>query len=294
MTTFRQNPLDTMIKLYLDRNETGDIKFTIEGDVIAAHRCVLAAFCPPEYEEKFYDSKSNEVFDLTNVSVAAFEEFLQFYYLQQFLLTIENIETVLYLAQQSHVESFVNKCVSFLVKKLTIENVCMIYRLAITYEIKDLKILCEYKISSNTKNLFNTEDFLNCNIQVLLQILKLDTLDCSETDIFNSCIVWAQNSCRKKNIDIDDIENLRAELGDAFNEIRFGTMNHDEYAEIHKSYNKLFSTEEFTEILYMIGKLDGFKSKQFKQKPRRKWIQMSASKRVNIMLLEKRMEDDIL
>lgn len=276
MTSLRLNRFvdGTMEKMFLDRNETGDIKFNIDGEIIPAHRCVLAALSL-EHEEKFYGLEPHKVFNLTNVSAAAFKEFLQFYYLQKVVLTTENVETVLNLAKQSLVENFVTECVSFLVEKLSMENICMAYRLAITYDIENLKELCESIISSNANDLFRTDGFINCDIRVLISILKLDLLDCPEAEIFKSCIAWAQNSCRKKNIDVDDMTNLRAELGDAFYEIRFGTMNHAEYAEIHKSYNGLFSTDEFTEILYMVGKIDNFKSMKFNQAPRENKHKMS-------------------
>lgn len=58
-------------KLYEKRIQTGDIDFIVGGEVIRAHRCILAAVSA-RYEAKFYGSKpEKDSITITNVLPAA-------------------------------------------------------------------------------------------------------------------------------------------------------------------------------------------------------------------------------
>lgn len=71
----------TLNTLYSDKNETGDAEFQVESEIVRAHRCVLAA-TSPKYKAQFYGLQAEEGrILLSDVSVSAFEEFLQFFYL---------------------------------------------------------------------------------------------------------------------------------------------------------------------------------------------------------------------
>lgn len=70
----------TLEQLYLDRNETGDVTFLVDTQRIRAHRWVLAA-ASPKFKAQFYGLRrdANEI-TMSNVSAAAFNEFLQFFF----------------------------------------------------------------------------------------------------------------------------------------------------------------------------------------------------------------------
>lgn len=268
MTTNMKCAREILEQLYLDRNETGDIAFIIETEKIRAHRWVLAA-ASPKFKAQFYGLNAGKGhIDIPNVSVAAFNEFLQFFYKETIELTIENIEAVLNLAKQSLVDEFINNCINFLISLTTPMNVCWIYLFAIMYDIAALRFECEQQISKNSKQIFQSDEFFRCNHKVLLRILKIDMLNCTEMDVFNACIEWARANCKQKNLDHEKTENLRAALGDAIYQIRFSSMHAKEFAALHKSLSDFFTADEIIEILYITSKLEGFKSKKFNQKHR--------------------------
>lgn len=249
-------------KLYEDREETGDVVFSVGTEVILAHRCILAAISS-KYKAQFYGPMPKEdPITVANVSPAAFNEFLQFFYVENVELTIENIEDVLDLAKQSLVNEFVDECVKFLLHAVPLEKVCWCYRLAISYDIKTLQEFCEEQISVNIKAVFKTSDFLDCNRDLLRQILSLDTLNCTETEVFNACISWACN----KSVEAKIISKWRSELGDAFYEIRFYSMTFLEFTAIHKSFSELLSMDESYEIYHCIGGVQ--QGEKFNTKPR--------------------------
>ncbi|XP_031633846.1 uncharacterized protein LOC116347411 isoform X1 [Contarinia nasturtii] len=261
------NPIVAQLskKLYLDRNETGDIIFIVHSKKIYAHRCVLAALSP-KYETQFYGSlPDKDVITVDGVSSAAFEEFLQFFYLDELTMSIENIGDVLYLAQQSLVDDLVKECQKFLLDIIAVGNVCRFYKLAIFHNLEIVREFCEQTISLNAKKVFVTDDFMTCDRNTLISILKLHSLDCEEMKIFDACISWAKACCKAQNNDDGNIDNLRAELGDALYQIRFSFIKIEEFAKLHKTFEGLFSPDESNELFYLFGKLNEFSPKKFNQ-----------------------------
>ncbi|XP_055303218.1 BTB/POZ domain-containing protein 3-like [Sitodiplosis mosellana] len=259
---------ETMNVLYSQKNETGDVTFVVESESIRAHRNILAAISP-KYKAQFYGAHADKgEIHVNDVSAAAFNEFLQFFYLNRVDLNTKNIEGVLNLAKQSLVDAFVTECIDFLMEVVNVDNLCWAYRLAISYDIKKLKDHCEPQISANTKKVFASEDFINCDHDLLIHILKLDTMDCKETEVFDACIAWAKSIVRQEDMDSGDMEHLHATLFDAITHIRFSSMTAEEFAEIHSKYKGFFTADESCEIFYMIGKLKGYKSQRFNQTPR--------------------------
>lgn len=172
------------------------------------------------------------------------------------------------LAKQSLVDEFVANCVRFLETKITAENLCKIYRMSIVYDLETVRIQCQYRIARNTKQIFATNSFFECDHEILLRILSFNYLNCTEMDVFNACIAWAKVKCKRMNLEAAKPEHLRTVLGDAVYQIRFTSMSIEEFAIAHKMVEGLFTHDEIVEILYMIGQLDGFKSQKFNLKPR--------------------------
>lgn len=255
-------------RLYADRGKTGDITFIVNSEPIIAHKSVLAALSP-KYEAQFYGSQQpddDEVY-VEDISPSAFKEFIKFCYIEDCDLTIDIIEEVLNLAKQSLINHFVTKCGMFLIDAMNNCNrkICWIYRLALLYEIKAVEDLCEHRIRANLPQMFKTDDFLECDHNVLIHILDIKPLDCTEVDIFEGCIAWARTECQRK--DIDD-SNLRTVLGPAIDHIRFRSMDINQFVELDKKYEGFFSAEEFREITKVIVDVNHFISHNFNQTTR--------------------------
>lgn len=238
--------------LYESRHETGDIKFLVDSHVVQAHRCILAALSP-KYKAQFYGAMAEkDMITVTGVTVAAFEEFLQFFYMDQVKLTIENIEDVLSLAQQSLVEELVTECTRFLLDAIGMDKLLWGYRLAHRYDIEDLRVFCLKHIRANIKDIFKTNEFLSCDHETLCDILSLKALKCTEHDLFNGYIAWAQAKCVSDGIDASKTENLRTALGDALFKIRFSEMSAQEFATIGREYAGLLTAQASIEIFHTI------------------------------------------
>lgn len=255
-------------KLYKSREKTGDVTFIVDSKLIRAHRCVMAMLSP-KYKDQFYRTECHvRKFKVEGVTADAFEEFLQFFYFEKVNLTFKNIGAVMELAEKSHALNFVKECLYFIVQNVKIGNLCSTYQLAISFDIQGLKDLCEREIANNTMELFGTDNFIHCDQATLEHILKLETLNCQEIEIFDVCILWARAACDKKAIDGAKPKNLRDMLGNAIYQIRFGSMTLDEFVERYRKIEGFFEVAEYLEITYMIANLNDFIPQFFNQTPR--------------------------
>ncbi|KAG4078667.1 hypothetical protein HA402_015257 [Bradysia odoriphaga] len=280
VSSIRKNPvtIKSLKKLYGDKEETGDVCFIVGAERIRAHRCVLAAISS-KYKTQFYGSQPDKG-DVTVVgsSASAFKKFIEFFYLDEIVLTTEDIDGVLDLAKQSLVDEFVQLCVDFLIEVTPSDNVFLGYRLAILYDIDELKKLCELRIVKETSKVFKSEDFIiNCDSDSLLGILKLDTLNCTEAEAFDACIEWAKAACMRRDDDPEKAENLRYELDGVITQIRFGSMKIEEFVVRQRTYGGIFRQDEINEIFYLIGQLKDFKSEKFNQIPRNRSVKQLLS-----------------
>lgn len=276
----RTNPLANQLgnRMYAKKDETGDIKFKVDGVEISAHKIVLATLSP-KYEAQFYgdfDDKTCESIEVKEVSAAAFKQFLQFFYCDQVVLTHENIEDVITLAKAALVDEFFTACIGFLTETLSIENVCQTYYLAVLHECDQLIDSCECMISLNSDEVFASKGFIACNRVSVFNILQMDTLKSKEMDVFKAAIAWAKNYCAANGWDPSKDESLRRALADSLYQIRFGTMAIEDFMYCFKTHKDIFTENEREEILYVIGKICDSGAKKFNDDPRdvilyRKW-----------------------
>lgn len=253
-------------KLYLNP-EISDVNFIFNNgeQKLTSHKVILAAGSPV-FQQMFFGSlKKNGDVSITDVSIDSFKEFLQFFYLQKVTLTMEKIEEVAYLADKYDMLDFVTSCASFLKEKLTIDKMCWGYQLAIVLKISDLMAFCEEQISIHIKTVFDSESFQRCGEITLKHILAMETLLCYETDIFKACLMWAKFACKKNGTDQNNGENLRIQLGECFDLIRFGTMSIEEFSSHATLCKDLFQLDEIKEILFTTTNKEPSK---FIQKPR--------------------------
>lgn len=236
----------TMKKLFEKRSQDGDTNFVVDGEEIRAHRCVLAALSP-RYEAQFYGAMAQEdTITVDDVSPAAFQEFLQFFYLDEVTLTLDNIEDVLNLAKQSLVDELVSECTNFLLDVVGMDKLIWFFRFAIDLEIKPLEQFCRERVSAIIKTVFEAPEFLNCEQEMLCRILDFDSLNCNEIDVFEACITWACVKCEQDGINAVGTAPFRAALGDAIFKIRFCSMTGEQFAMIEKTYDGLLSGREST------------------------------------------------
>lgn len=247
-------------ELYLN-SDIGDVhfEFLIETEQVPAHKFILA-IGSPVFRAMFFGpmKKEDEVVKINeiNVSVSAFKEFLQFFYLPEVALTMENIETVSRLADEYGMIDCLGICSTFFESQWTDENLIWAYQLSITSNNKQLKRFCERQIEVFPNDDFKSiclVDMLDCDQDTVKNILQLESLPCSEMDLLNASIAWAKSRCIENELDENDSVNLKKQLGDCLRSIRFGAMRKEEINLIlsNEQYNCLFTSDELTNLICM-------------------------------------------
>lgn len=245
------------------REKTGYVTFIVESEQIHAHRNVLAALSP-KYEAQFYGNQADERdIYVEDISTASFNEFIKLFYLGKADFTLENIEDIINLSKQCLVNAFVVKCKNFLQSRISKQNVCWIYQVAILYDVQAVLVSCEIFIGEHLPELLSSDDFLEIDHDTLLRILGIEPLYCQEIDVFEGCIKWARAACQQKNLGDTETGKLRAELGDAVTQFRFKSMKLHDFVKLNETYKGFFSAEEFIEITNIIGGLLNFTPRKF-------------------------------
>lgn len=244
-------PTKSVENLYLDV-PTADVHFVFELENlrVPAHKNMLAV-ASDVFKTMFYgDLPEKGDVKIVDANANIFKLFLQFFYLSRVNLTQANVAEVLGLGHKYNVTICIEICVNFMKTKLNNDNVCRGYGVAILYDLNDLKHVCEQKIARNTIDVFKSSSFLESNRSVLDNILKMKTMLCSEKDVFEACIAWTKNASKQNDLTREIVQNL---LGDLFYEIRFRSMNIIEFSTLSLEYGHIFSSDEYREIVHMIG-----------------------------------------
>lgn len=265
-------------KLYLDE-KTADVHFIFDTDeCVPAHKNLLIA-TSKVFEAMFNGCwQEKENVRIIDASAKSFKEFLQFFYLDEVELTMKSIIDVMNLGQKYDIDECTVACSRFLEYNLTDDNVCFIYKLAILFDDNELKTICEMNISINTKKVFKSMKFLKCERNVLKNILTLDRLHCLETDVFNACIAWIKMVSKQHTLNKQTIHDY---LGDAFYNIRFGSMQMNEFIKILVSNRDLFSIAEQNDIIQLISS-QAYKSQYFNTKRRQiTWDEMFPAPKIH-------------
>lgn len=252
-------------------NENGaDVWFVFNDERIPGHRLILAA--SPWLDNMFFGSltENGDVnMNNSNVSSTTFKEFLRYIYTGKANLTMDNISEMIFLADESLCEEFFGECENFLIKNLNVDNIFVVYQLALQHErAARLKVACEEEICINAASTLKSSNFSQIQFDFLQNIVKCDSLVCEEKDVFNACIGWAKAACRRNRIDQHNPLNLRAQLGDLLYQIRFSSMTSNDAATCINSCPGLFTADELQEIMCIVGRTSYSGTIHFNSTPR--------------------------
>lgn len=248
-----------------------DVFFAFSKDEkrVPAHKLILA--CGSEVlQSKFFRKGHGEYFceetgDVPgddDVTGDAFLEFLQFFYLNEVKLSIENISDVMKLVDYYQVNNGIDICCRFL-KDNIMPNGMIGLDLALLYRQDELKKLYENHFIVNMDEVFKDGNFVKCSERVLEHILKFNMLSCSEAELFKACMSWVQDKSGQEVLSKEIVEN---HLSCFFSEIRYKSLTMEEFITLADSYESVLSAD-FRVISKMIVMRD-FQPNGFNKNPR--------------------------
>lgn len=273
MKTTDQSARNPSGRMYLDQS-TADIHFMFKTNGVAllripAHRSVLVA-TSKVFEEKISERpKGDDDIVISDMSPADFAVFLQFVYHKKINPTEENVATVMYLGQKYAVVDCLRACEAFLIDNLSVENVCWSYGLALRFDQTTLTQMCEATIGINIKSIFKSPRFLQCDRKVLSHIMRLNSLSCSEFELFTACESWLKHMTHKSVL---TSELIRSYLGQSIRDIRFHLMALTEFISIYSSYETLFTPDNRRYIVQTITAKEFDKNPESRKIRSRSWM----------------------
>ena len=256
---------------YMFNNELmSDVSFTCgeSSRKFHAHKYVLATSSAVFYA-MFYGNLTQQesTIRIEDAEEESFEEFLRFLYTDDCKITAENAFGVMYLARKYLIWPLAERCCEFLKASIKPDNAFAVMEQAVKFKEKEVKVKCQILISEKTKECINSKTFCNIGPHALNALLKRDTLNVTEIELFNAVLKWVDSECARQDISIkEDKMARRRVLGDSVYEIRFLAMSEEEFAK-SVSPTGILTDAEIVSIFQKFNRLDfiGLKWKQEKR-----------------------------
>ncbi|KAG4079203.1 hypothetical protein HA402_015859 [Bradysia odoriphaga] len=282
-------------KLYLD-GETADVHFIFNEngteEKVPAHKYMLA-IGSPVFKSMFYgDLKEEGDVSITDSSAEPFMEFLQFFYLANVKLTIENAAEVMNLVNKYGIIDCFSVVETFLMKNFSMAIAVQALELSITFDRIDFRQFVLNKVMEKPVEFFSTEPFKYCSMDLLKMILNCENFDCDEICVFRACISWSEMACIKNNLDQRNMTNIREQLKDCLYQIQFGAMKRQDVSICVAEYSDLFISEELVELIAIVSGNSKMKLKYFVSTTRVKPIQWNEN--AHIMISMKQFTESIV
>lgn len=216
---------------------------------IPCHKFILAVSSPVFYTMFYGELKEpSDYIDLPDCDSEGLLEFLRFIYCDEVELTGSCVIQVLYLAKKYMIPSLADRCRSFLEENINAENVLDLLPVLEKMEQIHLNDVCWKVIDTCTAKVLESapDEILEDN-NLLLSILKRDTLDVEELTVFQAVNRWAEAICAKRGKTPSGKEK-RAIIGEEVMKlIRFPSMPLSLFGE-HVVDTKILTDAEIIEI----------------------------------------------
>lgn len=262
--------------LYIN-TEDADVFFVIENNDgnstrIPAHKNLLATRSKV-FSAMFSSNWKQGDVTLIGISVGAFMQFLEYFYLNYVKITSKYVTEVMIIADRYDVQQSVDDCTQFLAEVLGPENVLSVLDCAMICRQDELLKLCENQLILNTSTILKTADFLECGENVLEHILKIDYFSCREVEVLTACMEWVKAKAKEPVLSKEMVEKY---LGKLFYQIRFASITMQELCSLPSEYDDILAND-FQKIVKIIV-VPGFKSSTFSTN--RRQITLDADRKI--------------
>ncbi|KAL3099771.1 hypothetical protein niasHT_025293 [Heterodera trifolii] len=261
------DPIERM-KHLLSSGEDADIQFLVgDGDkkeLLSAHKLILkhasdvfeAMFHFDSQQEKTENASAVSPVEVPDVEPAAFKLMLSFIYSEDLSeLNGDNAMAVLYAAKKYGIDRLVSPILEIPIAQL--HSVFAAFVHARRFHLEDFSQQCLQYICQNASQLFNSDEFLQIDQNLLCELFDRDQLVISsEFQIWKAALRWADEKCRQNAIECS-AENRRTALNPALFKIRFplispaafakqivpsGVLSNDEFVGVYQfnAYPKFF------------------------------------------------------
>ncbi|MBN3300286.1 kelch-like protein 41a [Amia ocellicauda] len=242
---YQSTLLQDGLKELLDDNKFIDCTLKVGDRSLPCHRLIMAA-CSPYFREIFFaeegkESKKEVV--LENVDPKIMDMIVTYLYSAEIDLTDENVQDIFAVASRFQIPSVFTVCVSYLQKRLALNNCLAIFRLGLLLNCPRLAVASRDYISDRFEFLSKEEDFLQLAPHELIAIIAGDALNVEKEEIvFEAVMKWVRS----------DKQNRVKNLSEAFDCIRFRLLPEKYFKEYVEKDDIIKTNPELLKIIQVV------------------------------------------
>lgn len=242
---------------YLLNNElNSDVQFHFknENTILYGHKLIIgvrsSVFNTMFYGHLTMAKENQNEFEIVDVTPSSFLEMLKFIYTDDAKISDNNFAEVMYAAHKYSINYLEKMCCDYVKQKLTTENCCSYLRQCLVYN-NGLSKDCLDKIDKNINLIMSQNFWKDLSEDEIITILKRDSLDVNEIDLFEGVMKWAKYSCGTKGVEATT-HNIR-ETFKIFEMVRFPTMTLEEFCKFHRANAQFLRADEVADIFSYIN-----------------------------------------
>lgn len=265
---------------FLDE-QIADINFVFQDEdndsteKIPAHKLILAAGSPV-FKTMFLGSlPEKRDIPIVDATAEGFRAFLQYFYLDEIKLTMENVKEVIYLANKYEVNKCLFPCGEFLRSEVPFSEICTSLDLAIKFGMDDLMKDCKTRIINNKGRTFDYDSFVQSSVDVVKFILNLEDMKKYPWNAFMGCYQWGRNAWKQQHgTEVEPkMAEIRTILNGVIELIEFGLMDPESISDLMADYSEFFCKSDLVMLNTILNakfprKLAGFSDIQCELLPR--------------------------
>ncbi|CAF0827130.1 unnamed protein product [Adineta steineri] len=205
--TKHSNAFHTLFEFYQDQILC-DVEIVCDKQIFLCHKVVLAATIP--YFRSMFtlgmleaDKRRIEIQDINQNSL---KTIIEFAYTAKAMITIENVQHLLFASTVLQTEDLAEACSSFLRQHLSLTNCTEIRQYAELLNRKSLIDLADEFIRDHFLDIIQIDDFYKISykhLKVLIASPDLGILD--EKDVYDAVIKWVKHDPRERAIYLADL-----------------------------------------------------------------------------------------
>lgn len=151
-------------------------------------------------------------------------------YSDEIELDADTVLATLYAAKKYIVPALAKACVSFLETSLEAKNACVLLSQSRLFEEPELTQRCWEVIDTQAELALRSDGFCEIDLHTLEIILRRESLNIREAQVFQAALRWAAAECRRQGL-VATPRNQRAVLGKALYLVRIPSMTLQEFAD---------------------------------------------------------------
>jgi len=192
---------------------------------IPAHKYVLAIGSPVFYKMFYGDlSEKSDSVELVDADSNSLLELFRFLYSDETHLTAECVLRVMYLAEKYMIPGLLDECAEFLSNEIDANNALDILKQCELFGDTDqLQERCWNIVDLQTRQCLRSKSFLSTSGTILEALVKRETLDIDERELYRAVISWAGAQCKAHSLE-PIAKNIRKFLGGVMAHIRFSLI----------------------------------------------------------------------